>query len=356
MVKILRYQQHTQYRTMWAASGETREDLLVRAEILLNPEGGFYHLVIPEVQPDASCIHCMVIPLWWPENGIFAFIVSSSEDSEDTYLAVSLGDDTIEDVLPPAYRHRAQRVDVYLSEPQTTGPISDPSNWEGRMHGTVLHMQATGSPPPVFRSATAILNDPLNDRRQSNLPDAIAAPTHRYLLLGAGDFQAPVTLREGPVAPQLATYVDMLPERMVIWVQRELFEQVSVRGLPVHRCMAFRSRADIHCRTVRAVFVDSRRLGLPVCCRIIPQARMRASDFFTLLDTEGYRAQFAGGELDPDTAECRIFPHCSSAILWWSVSSIAGRVRLHGILTMSVMRMLRRKTEGGTHILGVGML
>ena len=319
LVKVLRYQQHTCFHDMWVQLGEDAASFLARAEVLLNSEGGFYRVVLPDPQPEDHCICVMLVPGWWAENGTHSFIVAGSDPLDILHMNVAEPDTTFAEVLPPARRDDLARIDLYTSEPNHQGVIPDPDNWIQPCHATVLYIRPEGAPPPRLRTVQQILSDPARAVRLGNVPQAIEAPTYSYLLMGAGSAQVTADVHEGPLAPQLADVLRIAPSDMMLWVQRELFEDVSVRGRPIHRCIGFRARRDVVVPRPQVVFIDPRSLGMPISCRILPSQRMMVADFLNLLGAfvpEGHYARFDGGEPDPMDSQVRVFGHCSSVVLW----------------------------------------
>ena len=75
-VRVLHYQRTAQIDILWVAAGESIDDVLVRADILLRPEGDLFYVVVPEVQPTADCLTIVCIPRWWLETGIRAFVIA----------------------------------------------------------------------------------------------------------------------------------------------------------------------------------------------------------------------------------------------------------------------------------------
>ena len=155
--------------------------------------------------------------------------------------------------------------------------------------------------------------------RPEDLPLPVEAPEDRYLLLGAGCSQFAAVIDEGPLAEQMSRIVGIPPQNFVIWIQRDLFEHVSVRGLRVHRCIGFRSKCDLVSIYQHVIFVDPRSLGVPVCCQLLPRSRMCAADFVEMLQAfvpVGHRVQISGGEPDPWDPAFRFFRHSSSVVVW----------------------------------------
>ena len=153
--------------------------------------------------------------------------------------------------------------------------------------------------------------------------------TSHALLLGPGSDQAVKRLQAGPLRPQLADITGIEANRLVLWVQRDLFHEVEVQGCKTHRCIGYRSQNALASHDNLVVFIDARALGVPICCRVLPRDRcsgtlvcralMRVEDFLLLLDATvppGHFADFAGGEVDPADSTAMHFRHCGSVVIW----------------------------------------
>ena len=195
-------------------------------------------------------------------------------------------------------------------------------------------MQRPGEPPPARRSVHDLLCYSTIAIRPEDLPLPVEAPEDRYLLLGACCSQFAAVINGGPLAEQMSRIVGIPPQNLVICIQRYLFEHVSVRGVPVHRCIGFRSKCDLISIYQHVIFVDPRSLGVPVCCQLLPRSRMCAADFVEMLQAfvpVGHRAQISGGEPDPWDPAFRFFRHCSSVVVVWVERTVGERgVAGHG--------------------------
>ena len=184
-VRILHYQRVQTYHVLWVADGESIDEVMVRAEGLLTPEGDLFRLQVPAFQPSSNCLTLLCFPRWWIGKGIQAFAVADGQRPNDPYQEViRVGQDTV-DVLRLHGQFAPQSVDTYVAGSAPEAAAAAPP-----AQGDLFFFQRAGLPAPSFATAADILADSSLDTREAHLPRAGAPPGIRYLLLGAGDEQS----------------------------------------------------------------------------------------------------------------------------------------------------------------------
>ena len=169
---------------------------------------------MPDPQPEAHCLHFMLVPSWWEPNGTNAILMVCREVAREAYLNLAEPDHSASEVLPRSGWGESTAVDVYTSEHTRPGRIEEPESWMQPSSGTVLWAQTVGYTRPLHRSIWEIIRDTTNDISSAGVPDALIADPNCFLLLGAGDTQVVLQVAAGPLAPQMAAVLDMQPSRL----------------------------------------------------------------------------------------------------------------------------------------------
>ena len=264
-VRVLYYQRAQTYHVLWVAQGESIDEVMIRAEVLLTPEGDLFCLQVPAFQPSRDCLTLLCYPRWWPARGIQAFIVADGHGPGHPYQEVIRPGQDCADVLRLHMQLAPPSVDTYVAG---VAPAADTAATPPRLGD--LFYQRAGLPAPSFATTADILADSSLDNREANLPQVGAPPGIGYLLLGAGDAQSFVDIRPGPSLPQIAEATGI--DDLVYWVQIGKFVQPASQGVPVTRAIGYRDRRFLRDAVTPAIFIDARTLGKVLCCRILDSA------------------------------------------------------------------------------------
>ena len=194
-VRVLHYQRAQTYHVLWVAQGESIDEVMTRAEILLTPEGDLFCLQVPAFQPSRDCLTLH----WWPTSGIQAFVVADGHRPGDPYQEVIKPGQEVADILRLHMQLAPPSVDTYVA---SAAPSADTVATPPGLGDLFFHQRA-GLPAPSFATAADILADSSLDTRETNLPQVGAPPGIRYLLLGAGGAQCFVDIRPGPSLSRL---------------------------------------------------------------------------------------------------------------------------------------------------------
>ena len=178
-VRVISYQRAHYYSHLWVASGETLDEIMTRAHVLLLPVGGIWELLVPDAQPNADCLTILSYPGWWPPDRLKPFLVSIGHRPTAPYFEVIRPGDELDDVVP---RDGAEgQWDTFLASgapDREVGTLPDSAD--------MLFVQAHDLPIPTFCVATTVAADSSLDTPSRHIPAAPAPDPMTYVLLGPG--------------------------------------------------------------------------------------------------------------------------------------------------------------------------
>ena len=315
-VKLMRFQQDGVFHVLWVAEGESQEDLLTRARILLGPTELTHDVFFPDPQPTDRWLTVLCAPSWWRSKDMCVTLVSPLDLDQHDFVAIYEAGVTVPSLLPEAVLPSQRRVDVYNSG-------GDVAPGEDIPAGSIFVLQPAGRTVPARPSPGDVFANPALDCREDQLPAAEAIPATRYLLLGEDFSQTVLDLAYGPVTPQVAGVTGLPAPSVSIWFHKgssHAFGRISVKGQVVEKYLGYRPFRVGSDGPSLLVFIDARALGKPVCCRLFSRGVFRAEDFLDALDIElssRFTVRFSGREAHPVGGDplVRRVAHCSSVIL-----------------------------------------
>ena len=320
-VRLINFQRADSYHSLCTAVGESLEDFLTRARILLHDEEEPHELLVPDPQPTADFLTVLSAPVWWQRKGLNLVLVAGGHEADADYAVISRHGVTFPQLLPPPRDGSERRVDLY-----NTGPVVTASG--DIQPGTMLFMQRVGASPPVLPAVSHLFASPALDGRESQLPRPQQPAPMGYLLLDSVYGQHPISLNYGPVVPQIASVVQHAPSEIMVWFQNGpsgIFGPISAYGTVVNRCLAFRHRDVLDTGHGPMLFIDARCLGKPICSRIMRSYPLRVEDFLEALDFS------LPGTMRPASLEV-----CQSAAIRMSSALPAGTPLPYGWSTSSL--------------------
>ena len=301
---------------MWVSSHDDVGLFLLRARILLVPTDGLFEVYLPNIQPDPLCITLIVAPAWWRQLDVHALLVAVQDQDRDPFVVVVWPDDDLVDLLPLTLQPRNEDVGVFADFP-TDGP--DPSTWPHPPNGGVVVMHATeGVFAPLPTAQSILANDAIAVGAAT-----ITQPAHRpgntIGLLGAGFEQGTLQLNSGSVNSQIGDAIGEPSTEFSVWVQMAMFHELVIHGQHVGRCIAYKMKRCLSPLAATAIFVDSRKVGRPVCCRCLQHTFLEPAEVLQLISVqlpEGYRAMQVRVASDVATQRALLFMNCQSVVVW----------------------------------------
>ena len=95
-------------------------------------------------------------------------------------------------------------------------------------------------------------------------------PPLRYLFLGQGDSHRIHEISYGALIPQVVAVVGICAPHLHAAVQRDPFSCLCIQGQEISRCLSYRDVSGLPEGRKFTLFLDCRRLGLPVCLQLVP--------------------------------------------------------------------------------------
>ena len=314
--------------SLWYHLGETIQELLVRADILHNPDPQFMKLLPVSPQPEMSFLALLFVPQWWEDAQILSALFVSGLDGSRPFLHTAFPFETVEDVLPPAMVQRAAAVSLYAPSDLVghAGPLRPDMQMQQMMtSGALVVVQDVHDAPPACVDIHQHLHSLPHD--VGHVTDATGShdplPT-TAVLLGVGHEQFLIEVRDGPISRQIEDALEYSPGQLIVHEQRPCFDKLVVTGLPVARCFAFRDSVIFGRQPGRGLFIDSRAVGRPVCFRNFQQRRLSVDAVFRAANAqvlEGYVAYCAGMFPDPADNAYFLLEHGDTAIIWLNFDS-----------------------------------
>ena len=316
LIRVLRFQRPAELRALYVSSQDSVESFLQRATIILAPIGGFWELLIPEVQPDLQGLTVLIAPVWWRQSQVNAFVIIPMGPQELPFMQVARPQDEWGALLPLHGQDRDEQLHAFADFVIDSRNVVD---WPMPPPGATVALGRSGEEIPDFPTAQNVLGDPRHAIRAVDIPHHEQRPGMQYGLLGIGFEQYVFHMRTGAVAPQVSQFTQIDPSELVLWVQLAPFDDVEIQGQDVGRCMGFRSNAMISRNSCTALFIDGRLVGRPICCRPLHNNTLMPQDVLNLLEVQlpdGYRPFQIRVRSEHATEGPLQFLHCQSVKVW----------------------------------------
>ena len=260
------FQGVTEQHTLWIEAGESVDSVLVRAQILLNPDPGFATLAFVDPQPDLPRLSFIRFPTWWHDAGIRAFLVIGPDTDASPFVQTTQPHQLAGDMLPhPALPEGAQcsvhapaatnREEVVL---QPDVPVPDAVS-----SASLLHVRLPSTSQAAFRTPqqqlASLEHTAASDIRRGTIPERQHLLT--VFLAHASDHML-LQLDYGSVQQQFAAAFQVPRAHMYLQRQRHTFDQLVIAGKRPSACFGYRNIHDLgRPFQGKGLFLDSRPVG-----------------------------------------------------------------------------------------------
>ena len=274
-VMLLSYQTSPVYDALWVARDESASSWLARASILLVPPGGGHDILLPACQPVGRFLCLLCVPRWWKAERLHPVLVADVRYAGEAYVAVARIDDGPREFLSLGGEDTA----VYQCQPD--GVVA-PLPAHPPPASTFL-LQPAGWTPPAFIEAQSFLSEPSYAVGVHFVRPERQVPPLRYLFLGQGDSHMIHEISYGALIPQVVAAVGIRAPHLHATVQRDPFSCLCIQGQEISRCLSYRDVSGLPEGRKFTLFLDCRRLGLPVCSRIVPGLTFSLTELLQLV-------------------------------------------------------------------------
>ena len=323
-VAVLTFQSPSRQHTLWVSGQEPLASVLVRANILLNPDPAVMDLVPADPQPPVEHFVLVLVPKWWPQAGVRPFVCMLNLPGRQPFAHAVFHSEDLDASLPQAVFEDGAQLDLYLPPSDAGDP--DPhvnTIWPAQtlQPGSLLMFQPQGLLPPLLSSPTDRLSA-MEHVDAHAFPDTVLYRPHPcdVVLLGVGYEQFVLRLGSMPIRLLVARHLDMAATDVFLHHQAAAFTELTVAGRPISVCFGFRSKAIFGEEPAgRGVFIDSRAVGRPVVYRSVQAHRLHPTDVCSMLDVQvpaGYQVCLAGAARCCQWHGYFLVEHGMSLVVW----------------------------------------
>ena len=326
-VRVFSFQRPHSTHMLWRHSEEDIDAFLTRAEILLSPTPEEWRLLPASPQPAEACFSLLRVPRWWSEPQILPVLCCVTAPTWQPFMQVAVGDDTLDDLIPPTVPDLVGPVDVLLPP----GGELDASVGEASLD-TVRPLQVLqpGAPvclQPVDAPVLEVVDVSEHFRHLPHRhPPRLSEPSHfdpatlDVVFLGVSFEQFYVRLRPGSVREVAAEALMVSPDELYVHGQLERFDRLVVAGKHISCCFGFRFTPQGRRPHGQGLFIDPRAVGRPAMYSVVLDNRSTAARISLLTGVPvpaGYRPVCVGGATCADDVTAFEIRHGMTVVLWY---------------------------------------